>query len=225
MAVKRKSSEMTDVGEGGTAKLQRVQTQLVTKVNRLIKSRELKHFDATFPVTQIDFDTNHVHNCGLVLQGDTLITRDGSRLYATSLEFKGMIRQETTPSSFGTQLRIMVVKSKQRFIPASNVSTTTTGVLENAGTLSAPNSPYEANNRVHWVKLYDKPFYVNGDTAGPTGENLWFNIKLGHQIVFDEASTTAEAGQVRVLLFSNRSAASGDGPEVSFTTRLWFRDS
>ncbi len=221
---KRRKVEV-EMSDDPTRKIQQVQKALVRKVNLLAKAQELKTFDTTFGVTQIDFDTNHSQNLGLVLQGDTRTTRDGSKLLATSIEIRGMIRQETTPSSFGAQFRLVITKSKQRFIPASNVSTTVSGVLENGGTLSAPNSPFERNNQSHYVVLVDKTWYVNGPTAGATGVNFHIRKKLNHVIEFDEASTTAEKGQIFATLYSNRSAASGDGPEVSFTSRLFFKDS
>ncbi len=221
--VKRKIQEVTVVEDEPASK--RVQTQLVARVNRLSKAQELKTFDTTFSVTQVAFDTNNATALGLVLQGDTRITRDGSKLLATSIDIRMMVRQETTPPTFGAQLRVILIKAKQRFTPSTSVSTTVGGVLENAGTLSEPNSPFERNNRSHFTVLHDKMYYVNGGDSGPTGFNIHIKKRLNHVIEYDESSTATEKGQLWMLLFTNRSAASADGPDVGYTSRLFFKDS
>ncbi len=199
--------------------------KLNKKVNMITKAQEMKTHDRTFAVTQIDFDTDTATALALVPQGDTRITKDGSKLLATSIDIRMMVRQELTPVSFGAQLRVTLIKSKQRFVPLSDSTSSTQAVYQNGGTLSAPNSPYERNNRSHYTVLFDKVYYTNGGDSGPTGFNVHIRKKLNHVIEYEGTSTFAEKGQIWMLLTTNRSAASGDGPEVSYTSRLFFKDS
>ncbi len=191
-----------------------------------MKAQETKTHDATFAVAQVDYDTDNATALASVPQGDTRITRDGSKLLATFLDLRMMVRQELTPPSFGASFRVTVIRSKQRFTPVSDTGGASQGVYQNGGTLSAPISPFERNNRTHYVVLHDKMYYTNGGDSGPTGFMIHIKKKLNHVIEYEGTSaTTVEKGQIWVLLTCNRSAASADGPEVTYTSRLYFKDS
>ena len=199
--------------------------KLTTKVNKIIKAQETKTHDRTFAVTQLAFDTDNATALALIPQGDSRIQRDGSKLLCTFLDLRMMVRQETTPVDFGNQFRVVILKAKQRFVPETDVATTTGGLWQNGGTLSAPLSPFERNNRTHYTVLYDRSYYINGGNAGSCGRMIHIKKKLNHTIDYEAATSGAEAGQLWCCMTVNRSAASADACEVSYTSRLYFKDS
>lgn len=181
--------------------------------------------DTIFIKSEVAFDKESAINLSVVSQGDTRTTRDGSKILATSIDVKMLIQTVNDPNQIGTNLRVLLIKAKQRFTPMSLATTADRQVLEDQGVIQCTISPYHRDNRSHFTVLYDKTFFINGSNGGNAGVNLHIRKKLNHIIEYQAASTTPERGNIWMILYGDLSNASNDGAEVSYISRLWYKDS
>ncbi len=199
--------------------------KLNRKINKVSNMLETKAFDVNSGYTQIATDTNNAQQLLRPPEGSGDFERDGTRISPLFLQVKMHMRQETTPATLSAGLRVVVIRSKARFTPVTDSSSDAAGVLQLGATAAAEMlSPYHWNNRNHFTVLFDRTYQLNEASSGPSGRFIFINKKLSGTTIFNDGGVVSEQGQYWLLMYTNRTAANADGPEVALASRIWYKD-
>ena len=202
--------------------------KLKTKVNKLDQCLERKYFTKLYNSTAISYDVNNAAPICLPLQGDTETSRTGEKIAPTFLE-GNMFVVANSAATVPCAVRIAIIKSKQRFIPISNLNTSTSGLWHDGGSTLSPMSQYLWNNRTHFTVVYDKLFTlgcrVDTDPTGdPSTRILQIKKRLTGCMSFQGTSTTTEQGQYYVVMTSTLPSGAGNPPAMSGEFRIHYKD-
>jgi len=204
-----------------TKKVSKDVQKLKRDVRLLKSSNETKHHDENYPGGFIDFSTNHVTTLLDPGQSITNQTRIGNEISPFHLRIRGTV--DWNPVSGAPQLvRILVIQSKQRFVPVTNTNTISTGVLILSGTSQAPISDFNYENRKKFTVLHDRQYMVSEDDQS---QPINVSKRIKRKLVFQEGgSTTAERGQIYMLIYSDQASASSSKPVVRAYSRIQYKD-
>lgn len=198
---------------------------LAKKVNKIASGIELKFHDELGTAGAVAYDANRAQILSDPVQGSTSATRDGREIMPQSLKIRGAIYLNGTSTAPSQTVRIMVVQSKQRFVPVTNtaaIPANNTSVLARQGNTDVCTSDFDINNRRHYTVLYDRTFIVTD--YSPT-KIFTVNKKLTKKITFENAgSLIGESGQIRLLMFSDVATANNP-PVVESYSRMRYTDS
>lgn len=202
--------------------------KLKSKVNKIVTSTERKFVGTSFNGTAIAYDVNNVTAMCVPTVGDGDNNRTGSKITPTWLEGNFTLvggSSATVPCT----VRVTMVRAKQRFVPNSTTSSGTACIYDYGGTVTAPFSLFQWENRTHFTLMYDKLFTIGPYTAtDPSGtvSNRVIRIKKAIKrpnIEFDGTTTTAQSGQIYLIFTSNLTAATGP-PTISGEFRVSYTD-
>lgn len=219
----------------GTKRRGPTNRQLNRKIKKLQRDQELK-FVETAAVFRPD--NNMVTPAATALlnavaAGDTIHTRDGNQVRATSLLLRFSMRGPNTADPVPPIVRVIVFWDRQ-----ANQGPPEYFGLDNASALLTNQSvgdPIFANTNMNtWSRykvLYDKTFTVPFYDA--SGVNSFSNVKyvkkkirLSRVIQYDDIVANASAftsNSLNLLIVSNKSVA-GDTPVVGLSYRFYFKD-
>lgn len=197
-------------------KIQKLEKQ-VRRINATFEPRY--HLENAITFTP-QFNLNQVSILGDPAQGDTAETRTGLRISPYRLELHMRIRQPSTTSA-PTSLRVILMQSKQGFVPSTISTTAVSQVFETPATAQTLISPFYQPNRHKFTLLYDKT-YNNAGTTGPAAYSVNISKKLSRRIEYQEGSNVADKGQIYLLLISDRNDANGSA--VQWYSKLHYKD-
>lgn len=197
--------------------------QLKKAVNKLNKSNETKNWDEYAAVGNVYYDTEYVSIICDPAPGLGADDRIGDSIQPFRMLFRGYVEVDANYTAGLQQVRVLIIQSKQGFVPASTVTTTTQGVLTRAGQTGAQLSHFIVENRDHFVVLSDKTYTVDLDSKAQIPINQ--SIKLSRPVRYQAGSTTAESGQIYILATSNIATATGNGPNFTWNSRILYKDS
>lgn len=195
-------------------------------VKRMQKHIELKHKDTSpsgFPSV-----AGSLTLLNDIAQGLTEATRIGDEIYATSIQYRGILTAGTstlvTTSSNST--RIIVFWDQQ----ANGSAPTVTDLLDTSAGGNGIISPYNDDYQKRFKVIYDRTFSINPNqvVAGTGQQNyqipLRFKRKLGRTVKYD--GTTAVIGSIETnSLYMLRLAESDTTPMlVGGVARLIYKD-
>lgn len=203
--------------------LRRQTTKLASDVRKLKSAREVHYHDENDVGLATPFDvTNRTALLFDPPQGDGRTDRSGDSVTPISLEIRGRIQNLHTA---GVAARILIIQSKERFVPVSNSATGTSAVWELAGTSNAVSSPFFYDNREHFIVLHDET-YMLGST-GASNNMLPFHIKkkIYRKVNYIAGTTGPANGQIYMVMTSTASNASGVAPVIAWHSRIKFLDS
>lgn len=195
--------------------------ELKRKVNKIAGTIETKYHDELQPAVLVSNGVESVSILSDPTASFTNQTRIGNEISPFHLRVKGTIGFNPAQVNTNQRVRMMIIQSKQGFVPQTTSTSSNTGVLTMAGTVSVVNSDFNYENRKHFTVLHDKTYIV--DSASKPA--ILFNIskKISRKVVFEEASsTTAEQGQIRLLLFSDNDIT--NPPIVTWYSRMQYKD-
>jgi len=200
--------------------------EALRKINALQRAVELKTTDTSDLADSVPYDGANSIAVFTPAQGNTNVERVGDQIQPKWIELRGSVNYNTTSSNTNQTVRITVCRSKQRFTPAANTAgDDATALYQSGGGASAVFSPFDYENRRHFVVLHDETFTV-GDTGGHLSE-IPFSIKINcpksYELEFDEGTTSAEGGQYYLVMTSDTANASNP-PFVAYFLRGWYTD-
>lgn len=204
--------------------LRRQTTKLASDVRKLKSDREVHYHDENDVGLATPYDvTNRVAILCDPPQGDARTDRSGDTISPISLDLRMRISGNSTIASF---VRILVIQSKERFVPVSTAATGTSAVWDEAGTSNAPVSNFFWDNRQHFVVLHDEVVPV-GNTGGAANAITYLNIrkKLSRKINYLAGTTGPAEGQVYLIMTSSINNASSSAPIIAWHSRIRFHDS
>lgn len=207
------------------------------RVKAINKKEEVKHKDFLFASDYMASGPGAGQMLLLngLVQGDTNLTREGNKVYITSIQIKAVIITNVLLTS-ATEYRIIVFRDN---FP--------NGVAPTAGSLLDINiitaylyAPYNAKYQTRYKILYDKRGVSNPSVhlvegAGPTVTSVIqkkISIQLKRKLGFianyglGNAGTIADIthGAIYILLLSNRTIGDADGPTFLGGSRVNFKD-
>lgn len=200
--------------------IQKDVAKLKKQVRRLNISNEPKYHDELFPELGITYAVNNTTVVADPAQGQTTQTRIANEISPYMLELRGKVEANYASANEGAVLRLIVIQSKQRFIPNTLTSSITQRLLAVQNTVNVPYMPYDDDNRKHYTVLYDRTFNVN-NTNGNGVTTFQKKIRVKRPVRFYAAGTTETEGQIFVCAVSNQAAA---GPRLTWYTRLHYKD-
>lgn len=195
------------------------------RVRRLEVSPEIKHID-TFNTTNCAYDVNFAVALIDPAQGTGSGDRVGDQLKPRFININGQV---SAGGSGGEEVvRLMLIRAKHRFNPNTTVSSgDPEAIFEVGGGVRNPIQNFDWDNREHYTVLKDLKMIVNDTTAGLSNSSKLFNIKYrcpkSAKTLFDQATSTAEAGQVYFVCTSDQPNASNP-PVIKYVARVWFTD-
>lgn len=200
--------------------------KLASDVKALKGTRERKFVLNTDVSDTMEYDADKTVIIYNSSQGDDDIQHVGDHLHPTSIEGNFVVITDpdsTTPDV----IRVVLFRSKQRFIPNTAVSAGNAQALfETAGSALAPLSTWDTDNRTHFQILKDWHF-----TLSPTSGKEISNVKKfryvcpkSDDIHFDQGTAVAERGQYYFCWTSNKAAAANP-PIISYYIKARFTDS
>ncbi len=198
--------------------------KLKKDVNVLKKSNETKYHDESQARVGISYLVNHSSILIDPVRGDGISNRIGDSISPFAIEIRGLIESGSL-STLVAQMRIVLVQSKQGFIPSTTATTTTQQVMDLNNTDDVVNSPYEWENRKHFTVKYDQTFTLDASSNEFGTGNRKFHIKtkLSKVLDFGQNTILAERGQCYLLVFSNQSTAANQ-PIISWVSRALYKD-
>lgn len=207
--------------EGDVQALRRTTTALSRSVRKLRDEREEKYHDEYGPSGVIDNGINQSSTLCDPAQGSTVVTRDGDEIAPFRLLVNGKIEMNALSTLTNQQVRVIIIQAKEGFVPSTITSTPTNSAVLYGGALGAAAvvTPYDHNNRKHFIVLMDETFNV---TDQDPAVNFSRSFKISRKIRFAEAgSITAERGQLYMCRFSTEG---GNGPLMTWYTRTLYHD-
>ncbi len=190
---------------------------LTKKVNKITNAMETKQFDSSASAAEVNFDVNEAQSLVSPAQGDGQEQRIGDEISPFRLEFNYTVRSvsDTAPQV----IRVLIIQSKQRFIPVTNVTTTAAAIWDAANTTLSVDSTFIRDNRSHFVVLYDRTHCLEPDECF----SVKVRKKLSRRIIFQTNATTTEAGEIWLCPTSDFATASA-GPTLSHVSRILYKD-
>ncbi len=210
---------------GGKIRPRKTKIQkLTTKVNRIANLIETKHHDETQTEVLTSFDNEQVSILFDPIQGDGENARVGDVCSPFRIMIKGSFRQ-TVSGSGGVFGRVMLIQSKQRFVPLSASSgSDSQSVWESAGTNIAHLSQYIVENRSHYKVLFDRTYAIGGEDSSKDVVLFNINKRITSNVRFTTGGTNTERGGIFLLFTSNRLVSQANGPFRAWTSRVLFKD-
>lgn len=203
--------------------LRRQTTKLASDLRKLKSSREVHYHDETDAGLATPYDvTNRVAVLCDPIQGDGRTQRAGDSISPISIDLRMRLQSNT---AFGNVARVLLIQSKERFVPVSNAATGTSAVWEDAGTALAPMSQFFWDNRQHFKVLHDEVVRLGSANADSSIVYLHIYKKLSGKINFLEETSAPAQGQIYLVMTSNMSNAGGGAPTIAWTSRVCFHDS
>lgn len=163
-------------------------------------------------------------------QGDTQITRDGSRLKIVALKFKYEVIGAGLASDFRQNIRVLVVRGHAE----STTPLTVNDVIEYDGTGNAVLSPYTFNNNKKYTILYDRTHtlcagwqVIGSDTLVPgykPTQMVKKTLKLNIKVEYNGATTQIMNGGLYVIAIGEE-LSGANNPQLRYLARTYFTDS
>lgn len=197
---------------------------LSSKLNKIERLFETKTHDESLTPSATGYDAEAVTILCDPAQGATEDNRIGDSISPFRITIRGTLRQNASTDGRGAIVRIMLVQSKQRYIPLSATNSNAQGLLQQAGTVNAPLSQFNFQNRKHFTVLSDVTYAMSNEDTGGSTSNIAFviNKKLTKNISYSPDSVVAERGQLYLVRTSN--AAVSAAPLLSFESRVFYKD-
>lgn len=217
-----KSTMKRKSGDSGrpTKKMKPTVQTLAKKIDAMAKSQEVKIFDKTSAELGVHYNVANVGTMFSPARGTTSSQIVGDFANLLRIVIRGTIRQTGAPGF----LRLSLIRSKQRFVPESDDASQLQGVWALGGTSNAVNSQWLYENRHHFKVLHDQTFALGDESVGggDAVQTFLINKKLDGEFRYAFASTTADEGQVYLLMTS--SFATTGGPFVAYSSRIFYTD-
>lgn len=217
--VKRRASEMVEFMPASKRQAKRLKA-VTQKVNRLAGLMETKYNDIFSTFLNVAFDVNKVSFLSTISQGDlNQGNRIGAVISPTRIKIKGEVRSNAT---YATTIRIMLIRSKNRFVPTTDTNGTTSSIWTQGGNAGAVFGDVDWDNKGHFTILYDRTFSV---MKGQDTNGIQFMIdqKLGGKIRYEGSTTNPENGALYMVATSSEATASSP-PSLSYHSRLLYND-
>lgn len=206
------------------------------RVKAINKKEEVKHKDFLFASDYMASGPGAGQMLLLngLVQGDTNLTREGNKVYITSIQIKAVIIPNVLLTA-ATEYRIVVFRDS-----FPNGTAPAAGNLLDINIITAYlYAPYNAKYQNRFKILYDKRGCINPNTnlvvgAGTTTSvvskkiSIQFKRRLGFIANYGLANagdiTDITTGAIYILLLSNRTIANADGPTFLGGSRVNFKD-
>ncbi len=214
---KKPKRRYTTKGKGLTTQVKKLKSD----VRMLKTSDELKWIPVTGTTDEVNYDNDFTVALFPVPQGDTAITREGDVISPHHISIKGRAVAGTTAAQ---QLRVMLVRSKQRYIPLTTASSgSTQAILQLVNSAHCLLSPPDRDNHGHFQIIRDFRISLYG---GLETDTKFFSINYkcpkSSKIAFDQDTTVPESGQYYLLFWSNVAIASA-GPIIDYYVKSQYR--
>lgn len=202
------------------------QTKEILKLNRAVKqlrsSRETKVYLTGATGGVVSYNTNAAtYNLTAIANGNTYATKVGNSIRPFFISIKGAAFLGSG-SAAGQIVRVTLIRCKQRFIPDNSSIAASTKVWEDAATARAVFSPKAWDSKDHFDVLSDQ--YLNINLGGTTQVPFTINKKLFGESTFDANSSSSDTG-CYYLIYNSTEPLLGNPPTVTFSSRLYFKDS
>jgi len=193
-------------------------TLALSKVNKIQRSIEMKHSDTATTANVLDagievrFDN--------IAQGDTEVTRTGTRIMPKGLQVRYRVDFEPASTSSAQSIRLIFVQAKTTIAQATpqleNIIDVSTSMLETL-------SHYTWEDSQGYRILRDVTHEMSEIAGSPFQISRQFRIssKKLKQIRYTPGASTVEFGNIGVIVISN---AASLGPIVTIAARLLFQD-
>jgi hypothetical protein len=180
---------------------------------------EVKYHDTDFALASVGTAGLNHYLCAIPT-GDSNQERIGTQIRGYRLEIKGTIRKVDPASQLPVEIRVIVWRDNN----TGGANGTITNILEASMTASPTIQQYDQPNMKRFKILMDRRYILD---AQHENRRKMFNFTYNKPLIieFDSAGTASYSkGQVNISYISSTSTA-GEEPEVSITSRLYFRDS
>jgi hypothetical protein len=189
--------------------------QVNRKVNKLIYSKEVKHFDGSYD--------NTIPNTGAIVaitdipQGDTEQTRDGNQVFVKSLHLKLWVKKNVNATH--SALRYLIVKDTRN----AGAAPTLAEIFEGSANVL---DFLEVNDASRGRFKVIRSGMINQDDVSKGSFYEDWYIKQNQKITFDGSSGSDYANNTYWGIFvSDQDVATGDMPTISFYYRVGYTDS
>lgn len=208
--------------------------KLKKQVRLLKSSPEVLNVD-TQDFTEVSYDADNTTLLSSISVGTGGSgNRIGRSVKPKMIEIRGHVYQPKGASGITEcpSVRILLLQSKQRFVPATNLSTPgSTGIFDaNAGgSAYSPFGAFDPSNRQHFTVLHDELVSIGyadsstGSIGAPSTYSFHIKRPVYRKIDFEDSSTTPESGAL-YLCFTSTTIGTAIGPEVRWYSRLTYTD-
>lgn len=196
---------------------------------RVVRSnQELKYIDYTSTNTY-DYNGAIIDVTSYVAQGDTINTRDGSKIKLRGMKVTAEFIGNQNSGFLDQNIRFLVVRGHAENNTAMTVGT----VLQATGSAQILISPYYFQTSKRYKIIDDKRFYMaSGYSAlatpapAPYRPRQYYSrfYKFSHDVTYLTTGTNIMDGGVYIIACSDE-ANSIYNPGMYFTVRLYFTDS
>jgi len=214
-------------------------TNVEKRISKIRNDEELKYVQRStinFPLDDFVDSSGDLYLLNGTSIGATVNNRIGSVARFTSTHIRGHLHPQATATASPTEVRLIVFWDRQPNVAAPTIfrSTGTTGILDDTfATNGVVHSPYNFETVQRYRILWDKTYilYNNGTTL-QTASAIVIDkkIKLGRKTKYIDTSpgsgtiSDIQTNALWLLTLGNLTAASGDGPDISFNTQTYFKD-
>jgi len=195
-----------------TAKKDREQDRKISKLTKIVNTRELKFQDIS-ALSTVPSYTGSVTNLFAPAEGDSDIARAGDEIYIERIDFRLNAGMTGAGSN---QLRVILYRDK-----SFGLSTYPDRILDTnyLSTANAAQSPYEEDYLDNREIIYDKTFLLDSVTKAQM--QLKVSKKLRRKVQFVANTTTVSSGQIKLLMVTDTAAPN---LAVDYVSRVWFSD-
>lgn len=222
---KKVSKKMVPMAKNPKDYNQDMQIKNIKKRLRTVESEtELKHKDTEWTVAAISATAGNFQLLNGLSQGNTQLTRIGSQINMTSVQFKGRIASSTA-QTYPQIVRLVVFADAQPNAAAPVI----TDILDSGGltALFLMFAPYNHNNANRFKIFYDKVFVLN-----PSAATNFPQTQYVKKVIPMSRITQYNAGNAGTVADINRNSLyafvlSNDGtnnPTALITFRTYFKD-
>lgn len=207
------------------------------KIKKIENDIELKYVDTVFGDT---VDTSgDLQLLNSILAGTSQITRVGSEINATSIQFRLNCVTNDANTDGPCFLRVIMFWDRQAngTVPtlASDPISGAPGLLNNSIIIDLTQAPYQYENSERFRVLYDKvytlnPRFAQSIVAGviteayPVGLFIKKKVKLNRKIKYDAPAAGIGSINTNSLYMAFISSEAANAPTVNAGFRLYFKD-
>lgn len=196
-------------------KIDKSQNSRIRKLERAMKFQaEIKHIDNIANVGSLVPHTGFLTSWNLPAQGDGQGLRDGDQVLVTGIDFRAQL---INSGSTTTMTRCIV------FQDLKNIVSSASAVLDIVGTVQAPLSSFQRENRNLFKVLFDRMYLTDAVSRGQA--YIKFTKKFKRPVVQTYAPGTQNPTQntFRVLMISDIATGAG-APAVDQVLRMYYHD-
>ncbi len=183
------------------------------------RKKEVNFFDTNISLTDIDEAGVITGNLFKPVQGTPDTGRIGDKCWMKNIVLNLRMVPPSDDDDPNAHLRVIMFYDKQNTFDTGDIANL---LLPPTGDTFQPNSMYNVDHRLQWIKIFDRNFMMDDINKG---FYLLIKTKKWNKVTqFNAGSVTANTGGYKIAVISNKPGLSATQPQVIGIVRFNFYD-